>query len=191
MPARPAGTWRTRAACRRVVRSPHLRPPDEGSNSTDEGGNQPDEGGNPRAIRWTISGPSVAHQWTIRWTISGQSVDHQWTISGPSVDHQWTISGPSVDHQWTISGPSVDHQWTISGPSVDHQWTISGPSVDHQWTISGRHQRAIHNNQEQSPTSRVPLRFSMPIAWAAIKSNQEQSRAITPPRESPCGSQSP
>ena len=63
MPARPAGTWRTRAARRRVVRSPHLRPPDEGSNPTDDGGNQPDEGGNPRAIRWTI-----------RWTISGPSV---------------------------------------------------------------------------------------------------------------------
>jgi hypothetical protein len=67
----------------------------------DEGGNQPDEGCNPRAIRWTISGPSVV-------VIKEQSI-----------------------------------------------------------TIKSNH-----------PTSRVPLRFSIPIAWAAIKSNQEQSRAI-------------
>ena len=40
MPARPAGTWRTRAARHRAVRSPHLRPPDEE--------------GNRRATRWTI-----------------------------------------------------------------------------------------------------------------------------------------
>jgi hypothetical protein len=102
MPVRPAGTWRTRAARRRVVRSPHLRPPDEGGNprailgnQTDEGGNQPDEGGNPRAIRWTISGQSVDHQ----WAISRQSVGDQWTISGPSVGNQWAISGPSVGNQ--------------------------------------------------------------------------------------------
>ena len=53
--------------------------------------------------------------------------------------------------------------------------------MDHQWTISGRHQRAIKSNQEQSPTSRVPLRFSIPKAWAGC--SEAASSAST--REQP------
>ena len=58
------------------------------------------------------------------------------------------------------------------------RWTISGPSVDHQWAISGRQQRAIKSNH---PTSRVPLRFSIPKAWAGC--SEAASSAST--REQP------